>query len=324
MPVKVAIVSAAHVHAPSFAGCFQANEGAQLVGIWDDDLGRGRAFASKFGIPFVADLAALLAECDAVAICSENLKHADHIDAAVRAGCRILCEKPIAGSQAEWDRIAEVARGTHFMTAFPCAFSPTFQGLQAKVRSGDIGKVLAVNATNQGSCPGGWFTNPVLSGGGAMIDHVVHVADLLRRLLAEDPATVQAQTGTNLFGQEWDDTAMVTVGFPSGVFATIDSSWSKPPSYKTWGNVKLTVVGEKGVVEADLFAQGVDRYTNDPSRHGLIGTGSNLDQAMVDEFVRSIEENRLPSVTLEDGLWASRVALAGYRSSEGGGAVVPA
>jgi len=322
MSIAVAIVSAAHVHAPSFAACLQASEIAVLGGVWDDDSARGRAFAEKWGVPFVEDLDALLAQSEAAVICSENLKHAEHIEACRRHGLAVLCEKPIAGSQAQWDQIQAGAGQSTEMTAFPCPFSPTFQQLVAKVRAGDIGKVLAINATNQGSCPGGWFTNPELSGGGAMIDHVVHVADLMRRLLGEDPASVQAQTGSNIYGQTWDDTAMVTVSFPSGVFATIDSSWSKPASYRTWGNVKLTVVGEKGVIETDLFTQGLDLYTLDPARHGSLGTGSNLDQLMIDEFLASVTEKRSPKVTLNDGLWASRVALAAYRSAGGGGAVV--
>ena len=41
-----------------------------------------------------------------------------------------------------------------------------------------------------------------------MIDHTVHVADLLRVLLGEDPVRVQAQTGSNMYGKDWEDTAM--------------------------------------------------------------------------------------------------------------------
>ncbi len=323
MAIAVAIVSAAHVHAPSFAACLKEHPGATISGVWDNDAVRGAAFAERWGISFVPDLDTLLQQSQAAVICSENLRHAEHIAACRRFGLPILCEKPIAGSQEQWTQIQNGEAKKQDMTAFPCPFSPTFQQLASKVAAGDIGKVLAINATNQGSCPGGWFTQPELSGGGAMIDHVVHVADLVRRMLGEDPTSVQAQTGSNIFGQSWDDTAMVTVNFPSGIFATIDSSWSKPASYKTWGNVKLTVVGEKGVIEADLFTQGLDLYSTDPNRHSVVGTGSNLDQLMINEFIASVVEDRAPSVTLQDGLWASRVALAAYRSKDGGGAVVP-
>ena len=254
---------------------------------------------------------ALLGACDAVVVCSENLKHGAHIEAAAKARRAVLCEKPIAASRAEAERIRAVAAGVPFMTAFPCPFSPVFRRLAERVKAGEIGRVLAVCATNRGKCPGGWFTDPALSGGGAMIDHVVHVADLIWRLLGEEADQVQAIVGHNMHSEAWEDTAKVTVGYPSGVFATIDSSWSRPKNYRVWGDVALRVTGETGVIEVDLFGQGVDCLTD---QAGLSGTGSDLDQAMVDEFVRAVLDGRPPMVTLEDGLRASGVALAAYES----------
>lgn len=154
-----------------------------------------------------------------------------------------------------------------------------------------------------------------------MIDHVVHVADLLRRLLGEQPTTVQAQTGNNMYGLACDDTAMVTVRYPSGVFATIDASWSKPKGYKTWGNVRLNVTGEKGVIELDMFAQGFDVYTS--SGHQKAGAMSNLDALMVDDFLTSIETGKPPVSSLSDGLAASKIALSAYESAGAGNMAVP-
>jgi len=42
-------------------------------------------------------------------------------------------------------------------------------------RFGQIGKVLAIRGTNRGRCPFDWFVQLPLSGGGAVIDHTVHV-----------------------------------------------------------------------------------------------------------------------------------------------------
>ena len=300
-----------------------ADDRAEVVGVWDDDGGRGRAFCEGHGLRFVDDAKHLLAEVDAVVICSENMKHIEHIELAANARRHILCEKPIApvGTHVEAIRKAVAGLGTINMTAFPCPFSSSFHVLDQQVNNGKIGTVLGIAATNQGTNPGGWFNEPSLSGGGAMVDHVVHVADLLRRLLGEDPVTAHAQTGNNMYGQVWDDTAIVTVSFPSGVFATIDSSWSKPEGYKTWGNVKMNVVGSDGVIETDLFAQGVEMTKK--SGLQLVGTGSNLDALMVGEFLSAVTENRVPSISLEDGLWASRVAIAAYASVNEGGVPVP-
>ncbi len=289
---------------------------SEVVGVWDDDAERGRAFSQERKLEYFPQIQDVLARADAVVICSENLHHATHIEMAAKAGKAILCEKPIAGSSSHVQRIesAVSAAGVPFMTAFPCPFSPAFHRLKQRVGSGEIGKVLALVTTNRGKCPGGWFIDPSKSGGGAMIDHVVHVTDLLRRLLGEDPESVYAQIGSNMYGGDWDDTAMVTINFPSGVFATLDSSWSRTPNYWTWGDVTLKATGENGVVECDLFGAGFEVYTSEPEKRFTVGLGSDFDAMMVEEFLGAVEEGREPSITLHDGLMASRVALAAYES----------
>lgn len=151
-----------------------------------------------------------------------------------------------------------------------------------------------------------------------MIDHVVHVADLLRDLLGEEPSRVQAQIGNNVYGKEWEDTAMLTLEFPSGVFATLDSSWSRPKSYRTWGDVTMNVVGDQGVIELDMFGQEVQKFSAAAVTHQSLGFGTNLDALMVAEFFNAVREGRTPLVTGWDGLQAAKCALAGYESVKRG------
>lgn len=314
MSIRVGLVGAAHVHAPSFISSLQGNPKAEFVGIWDDQAERGEALAAQFDTHYTADLGTLLGQVDAICIASENMRHLEHLKAAVKAGRHALCEKPIAPNADHAQQIEVLADspGLVLATAFPCPFSPNFTAAQSRVENGDIGTLLAACCTNQGRCPFGWFTDPALSGGGAMIDHVVHVADLLRRLFGPEVAHVQAQIGNGHYGQQWDDMAMVTVGFDSGAFASIDSSWNRPDAYHTWGNVKLNLVGEKGVIELDLFSQGASLTGADGMK--TIGTGSNLDALMVDDFLSAILDKRPPMSTLRDGLWASQIAIKAYES----------
>lgn len=306
------MLSTAHVHAPGYARALANRKDAELVGIFDADAERGKSFASSWNTKRL-DLEEFMSVTEAVVVCSENTKHLEYIELAARAGKPILCEKPLAPTKGHAEQIRAVLRetGVMLMTAFPCPFSPAFQRLQQRVQAGEIGKVLAINATNRGSCPGGWFVDTELSGGGAMIDHVVHVTDLLRRLLGEEPSSVFAQIGNNMYGKEWDDTAHLTIDFPSGVFATLDSSWSRAAGYKTWGDVTLKVIGESGVIEVDLFGQGLLVLTD---RYRMAGTGSDLDSLMVGEFIDAIREKRDPIISADDGLRASLVAVAGYES----------
>lgn len=316
--LRVGLLSVAHMHVDAYVAALGAHPRAEIIGLFDPDAARATTFSARSSIPAFGRIDDLLALCDAVVVCSENSGHADLVVRAAEAGKAILCEKPLAADEADLQRIQKAVEGAGvlLMTAFPCRFSPAYARLKARVEGGEIGRVRAVAATNRGTCPMGWFVQKNLSGGGAMIDHVVHVADLLRDLFGGDPTRVQAQTGNNLYGGDWDDTAMVTMEWADGTFATLDSSWSRPKGYKTWGDVTMTVVGEGGTIEMDMFGPGVEVYGADGYRSSAYG--SDLDAAMVDAFVRACLDGAPVPTTMQDGLQAARIALAGYRSVAAG------
>lgn len=324
MPVRFGFLSTAHMHCWGYANGMKHNPRAELVGVWDPDAERGKQFADSFGIKVFADPDSLCQAVDAVAITAENRMHAPYAEIAARHGKHIICEKPLVTSEAEWNQFDGAAKkaGVKVMTAFPCRYAPAFQRLLQRVRAGDIGKIVSICSTNRGSCPWGWFVEQEKSGGGAMIDHTVHVADLLGVLLGEYPVRVQAQIGNNMYSQSWEDTAMLTLENASGIFVSLDSSWSRPKSYKTWGDVTMNVVGEGGVIEMDMFGQGFDVYTNEDMRHGLAGYGSDMDAGLVHDFLSCIENDTEPTIPGEAGWKAAKVAIAGYESVRRGGEAV--
>ncbi len=320
MNLRLGILSAAHVHTASYVHCCKAIEGAECLGVWDDNPERGSSFAAAHAIPFFGDMNHLLDACDAVVITAENVHHVELATCAAERGKHILCEKPLATTVRDAHQMVEAAKagGVTLMTAFPCPFSPAFAKALDVVQRGVHGPLKAISATNRGTCPGGWFVDPALSGGGALMDHVVHVADLMRRLLGKNATRVHAQTGNQIHQMVCEDTAMLTLDYGSGVFASLDSSWSRLPTYRTWGDVTLNLVFEAAVIELDLFHQEVHHYGAGLVPHKTHGFGSNLDMLMVQEFVSAIREGRPPSVTGEDGLEAVRVVEAGYRSVQSG------
>lgn len=315
MSLRVGFLGIAHLHAWGYAASLRKVEGAEPGLVYDHLPERARKFADLTELQ-AADAEAVLASSDAIVICSENKRHAKYVEIAAAAGKPILCEKPLVTSEDEAARIqaAVEKHGVQLMTAFPCRYAPAYERLLERFRADEIGKLVAVCATNRGQCPFDWFVDVNESGGGAMIDHVVHVADLLRVLLGEEVKSVYAQVGSNMHGQDWEDTAMLTLEFPSGVFATLDSSWSRPKSYKTWGDVTMNVVGEGGVLEMDMFSQAVHVYKDVNMRYGLHGYGSDLDLALVSDFNQAARSGGPMPITLQDGLQAARVALAGYAS----------
>lgn len=314
-PLRLGIFGVAHMHCWSYVHSFKNSSEVQLVGFFERDEKRGAHFEKDAGAARFAEAESLLAQCDIAAVCSENVFHKEFVLAAARAGVHVLSEKPLATTVADGEEMVQAARSAkiNLMTAFPCRFSPAYQSLKRRVQNGDIGKILALRTTNRGRCPFDWFVEKELSGGGAMIDHTVHVADLLFDLLGEEPVQVTAQIGSNRYGQEWEDTAMLCLDYKSGCFATLDSSWSRPQNFKTWGDVTLSVIGETGTLSIDLFNQAFQVY-KDAESYGLAGYGSDTDRLMIQEFLNSVLEQRDPAVTGEHGLAAVKVALAGYES----------
>jgi predicted dehydrogenase len=321
--VRVGMLGSAHVHAPSYLRCVAESGRAVWSGVWDADPGRAEAASRTASAPVAGSIEELVATCDAVVAAGTNVGHAEIVEAALSAGRWVLCEKPLAATRDELKRIESAVARTpgKLMTAFPCPFSPVFRRLVETVQSGALGTVVSVSATNRGTCPGGWFVDPAQSGGGAVVDHTVHVADLLARLLGGPPLSVSAVVGSNRLGLDVEDTAFVSLAYPGGAFATIDASWSRPEGYRTWGDVTLAVSGTEGTAEADLFGQGFQVFDG-RARHRA--TASDLDRAMVGEFLSAVVEGRPPSVTAEDGLAASRVMLAAYASVRSGQPEAPA
>jgi predicted dehydrogenase len=253
-----------------------------------------------------------------VVICSENAKHAEMCVAAAQAGKHILCEKPLATSVEDARLIVATARefGIHLMTAFPCRFHPAAQKIKQTVSDGDLGALIAIQGTNRGTMPGGWFVEPVRSGGGALIDHTVHVVDLMRWLMpGAEVREVYAEADTRFHDIPCEDCGLLVMEFDNGVMASLDPSWSRTKSFPTWGDVTMEVVGTQGVSHVDLFKQNLVWHSDTTLKTSWINWGSDMDQGLINEFVACLCADRPPSVTGEDGLRALQVALAAYESA---------
>jgi predicted dehydrogenase len=321
--VNIGIMSFAHGHAFSYANCLQQLPGVALAGIYDDNAARGQQAAQRYNTPFFADPDQLLATpLDGVIICSENAKHRPMVEAAAGKVAHILCEKPIASNAEDGQAMIDICArtGTKLQIAFPVRFAPTIQWLKERVTGGELGKIYAVQTTNHGSMPGSWFIDQKLAGGGAVIDHTVHVIDLLRWFWNTEVTEVYAEVGHSLIHPELgiDDVGMLSFTLANGIYGTLDTSWSRPPSYTTWGDVKIEVTAEKGVIFVDAFRQHLAVSSNKSGKTQWVGWGSNMDLGLVNDFVEMIRTGSEPSITGTDGLRALEVALAAYRSAECG------
>jgi myo-inositol 2-dehydrogenase / D-chiro-inositol 1-dehydrogenase len=320
MPVKIGMMSFAHMHAGSYAHSICSREDTEMVGIADHDPARTEAMARQFGTTAFESYEALLGApgLQAVVVCCENVKHRELVEMAAAAGKHVLCEKPLATTVADAEAMIAAcdAAGVQLMTAFPCRYSPVMQRMKAVIDSGEAGKVLAIRGTNRGRNPGGWFVQKEFSGGGATIDHTVHVTDLMRWILKDEVSEVYAEISNGINHLDFDDVGFLSLTFKQGAFGTLDASWSRPKSFPTWGDVTMEVITENGTLSMDMFAQNLVLYSDKTNSVSWQNWGGNMDEGLVAAFAKAVAEGSPVPITGADGLRAAEVALAAYKSAE--------
>ena len=326
--VRLALLSTAHMHSAPYLGNIKARPDTELVGIWDDDAARGRKAAEGSGTRYFADAGALLAEgLDAVVITSENIYHRSLVEQVCgsKSGAKVvMCEKPLATTAVDGQAMIDACRSRRNLprhrVPMPLRAAAFQRALAVVSKRGRSAKILAIRGTNHGVCPFGWFVESDKSGGGAVIDHTVHVADVNRVLLGAEATEVYCETGNNIYHQTWEDCGFLTITYGDGVFATLDASWSRPQkSFHTWGDVTLEIVAEGGVLSVDMFNQGMTYYSEATGTNRSIGWGSDIDQGLIADLVRAGRGEETPMLASgEDGLRAAEVAFAAYESARTG------
>ena len=325
--MRLGIMSFAHLHAEVYINNLRNAPDVEFVGFSDTDKERGQHFAEQFDARWFDSHEALLKEgLDGVVVCSENARHRELVELAANAGVHILCEKPIEVTLDDALAMRDVCEANHvkFMTAFPVRFAETPRQVKATLDTGDLGKIYGINGINHSEIPlehRAWFSQKALAGGGAVMDHTVHLVDVYRWFFNTEITEVYAEIDNLFYPNQVDvDTAgIVTLQLENGAFATVDCSWSRPMFYSRWGHLKMDIVGENGFMKVDNLAQYLTIYSKHlPRNPTWRNYGIDANQRMINEFVASIQEDREPSVTWRDGYEALRVALACYESAESG------
>ncbi|MEM3019424.1 MAG: Gfo/Idh/MocA family oxidoreductase, partial [Candidatus Bathyarchaeia archaeon] len=187
---------------------------------------------------------------------------------------------------------------------------------------GTIGRIRAIVGTNRlRHFQGGWFVKPELSGGGAIMDHTVHLADLMRWYTGSEVETVYTEIGTNIDRSlRVEDCFLTLLDFRNGVMASIDGSWSRPESFYTWGDVTLEVLGTDGTILLDAFRQVAYLcLAGEPKNpYQWHQWGCDVDKEMVKDFLSCIREDREPRATGFDGRQGTEITLASYESAKTG------
>jgi 1,5-anhydro-D-fructose reductase (1,5-anhydro-D-mannitol-forming) len=328
--MKVGLLSFAHTHAAGYTALLRDMEGVDLLtsdpgGVAEsEDQPRRADFAAKAGVDYVDTYEELFAwKPDAVVITAENAYHRRLVELAASHGVDVLCEKPLATTVEDGEAMVAACRaaGVRLAVAYPVRFSRAYVALREAVRSGVIGRVVQVTGANNGRIPAGaraWFVDPELAGAGAMMDHTVHIADLLDDLFDGTPAVeVYAQSNNILYDGRVDveTSGFVTVTYANGVVATIDCSWSQPLTHPRWGGVEVQVTGSKALAEMDAFGQLVGGWDTAAGKPFALSWGSDLDRDMLDSFLWNKSPLGVTVADGEAGLRSLRVAAGALQAA---------
>jgi predicted dehydrogenase len=330
-PLNVAILGCAHrPHAWSYARALSASAAARLVAVFDPDPELGHSVADDFAAPWTDDLEGLLGSgaADAVIVCSATSEHRRHVEAAAAAGCHVLSEKPLATTLEDGRAMVAACQeaGVQLHTAFVSRFLPHVRTAKQTLDDGSLGEVIGLRAGNRGRPPlppqyPAWITDPGQAGGGALIDHSVHLTDLVRHLTGHEVARVAAEAGSLLWRAGVEDCALISLVLDNGAVASLDPSWSVPADNPWDYDFFLRLVGTSGSVDLDDLAESVQIVSSGTGGGlRLAGFAEDPDAAMIESFCSSVRAGQVlePCATGEDGLRALEVALAGYASADGG------
>jgi predicted dehydrogenase len=291
-----------------------AHPEGELTAVTNHREERARALAERYAIPRVTtDWQALAGDLgiDAAIVATPNSLHASQTIALLRAGKHVLVEKPMATSVAECDAMIEAsaASGASLMVAHCWRFHDDVIAMRERVAAGELGTIVKTRGygIHAGWGPGGWFTDPALAGGGALVDMGVHAIDTARFLLGDpEPERVCATVGTRYADGRYavDDDAILLIAWSNGTNSIVESGWWQP---------------HLGGREADTELYGTGGYARIwPPEPGPDDDGASLQPmytAQVAAFLDAIAAGRSPRPSGEDGRVVMRVVEEAYRSA---------
>ena len=330
-PTTVGVLSRAHVHADGYLSLLASMPDVEVLVTDPDgpDAADRRDRSLPAGVSCLDSVSAVLArEPQAVVITSETARHRELIELVAPTGAAILCEKPLATTAEDARAIAGLVRRHEvpFMIAYPVRFMAVCRELIARTRAGQLGELVALRGTNNGRLPTSrpWFVEPALSGGGALFDHVVHVADLADALTGARAATVSAVTNRILSSElspSAETAGLVLITYDTGVVAAIDCSWSLPATAPSWGGLTLNVTGSLGEASVDAFRPRVRGLAAEDGRAIELPYAAGGDAAMLREFLALARERSPRQPGLGVALRTLAIVLAAAEAADSGRSV---
>jgi predicted dehydrogenase len=315
---------AGRVHAAALAQI----GGVQLVAIADANAQAASDLATVHHARVYEDIQDLIDDPDVevVDVCLPTFLHEQCVTLAAAAGNHILCEKPLALSRAEADRMAEAVRsaGVHFMVAQVLRFWPEYTVIKGLLDNQVLGQpLIAYAARLEEPRQADWLSDPALSGGAALDLHV-HDLDFLYSLFGLPQAVYaigqQSKTGA------WDH-LFTSLDF-GNVKGVAEASYMMPKRHPL--SVEFRLVCTEGSVEYRSRSVGGDEireqtlselimyrpnqppeYLDKPDANGYL--------AEIEYFVNALNQDSVPPIaTMAEALDVLDIAMAVQESLTSG------
>ena len=237
-------------------------EGVEVAGIVDLDPERAKAQAQKFGLSceVSADLRRTLRRVrpDFVVDLTVPDAHARVTCTALRAGCHVIGEKPMASSMKEARRMVKVSEdaGRLYMVSQSRRYVPRHVALQKFLASGEIGSLTTLTCDFFMGCHFGGFRDEMPSP--LILDMAIHHFDLARLFSGADPVAVYARE-FNPAGSWYkgDVSASCVFEMSNGLSFTYCGSWCAEGIHTSWnGDWRFQGVNGSVVFERDQVPRG--------------------------------------------------------------------
>ena len=317
-PLRWGLLGTAHIN-ERLIPAMRASRRSVVAAVASRDASRGDAYARTWNIPTAyASYDALLRDSsvDAVYVPLPNSLHVEWTLRALDAGKHVLCEKPLAMSGDDVDRVEAVARARERVVAegFMYRHEPLFGRLLDLTRSDAVGPLQTINA----GFTFGRRRHPDIRldpslGGGSLWDIGCYPVSAIVGLIGQSPVDVFGWASKTASGV--DETFSGMLRFGDGIVATVYSGFRA--SDRTW----LEVSGVDGVITSTNPFKPSSRERIEIRRGPAVETidvegSSLLFVREVEDFVAAALDGREPTMTLRDSRAIAAALAALHRSAE--------
>ena len=337
MKIKLGVIGAGKISQVRHLPEAKSNPQVDLRGICDAVEDRAEALSELYDCKAYTDYHEMLqdGEFDAIVVAATNATHARMTIDALNAGSHVLCEKPMATTLEDAQKMIRAAEknGKQLMIGHNQRLEIVHQKARDILQSGRLGKVLSFTTTfgHQGAdfwaidAEKTWFFKKDDAGLGVLGDLAIHKLDLIRWLLDDDFTQVCAFSDslskTYPNGQliDVEDNAVGILRTQKGAIGTLTVSWS----YKKENN-SSTIYCQEGILE--IFTHPdfplVINYDHEHSEYHQLGKKSTnieqLNSGVMDAFIGALVENRSVPIPGIEGYKTLEAVLACQRSAETG------